>query len=263
MNTSAQISKYEFFNIIRNRWIIFYSLLLLIFTDLLFRFGGDNPKVFISLMNVILILIPLLSTMFGIISFYNSREFIELLLAQPIDRKELYLGIYSGIIIPLSLSFVLGISVPFMIHAEWNSDKFWSFLVLLITGIGLTLIFVAISYLIAVKNEEKVKGFGIALLLWFFFTFIFDGLLLLILFLFDEYPLEKFSIILTLFNPIDLARILLLLRLDIAALMGYTGAVFHKFFGSFMGFAISGSTLLLWISIPIFWGIKSFIKKDF
>lgn len=263
MNTSIQIGRYEFFNIIRNRWIIFYSILLLIFTDLLFRFGGDNPKVFISLMNVILILIPLLSIMFGIISFYNSREFIELLLAQPIDRKKLYIGIYAGIVIPLSLSFAIGISIPFLIHVNWNADKFWSFLVLLISGISLTFIFVAISYLVAVKNEEKVRGFGIALLLWFFFTLIFDGVLLFILFLFNDYPIEKFSIILTLFNPIDLARILLLMRLDIAALMGYTGAVFQKFFGSITGFIISGSTLLLWISIPIFWGLQSFTKKDF
>lgn len=263
MNTIIQIGKYEFFNIIRNRWIIIYTILLVIFTDLLFRFGGDNPKVFVSLMNVVLILIPLLSCMFGVISYYNSREFIELLLSQPLDRKLLYLGIYLGIAIPLSLGFIVGVGLPFFIHADWNYEKFWSFLVLLTSGIFLTLIFVAISYMIAVKYEEKVKGFGMVLLLWFFFTLIFDGLFLLLLILFAEYPLEKFSIIFTLFNPIDLARVLLLLRLDIAALMGYTGAVFHKFFGSAMGITVSSGALLLWISIPFMLGLRKFTKKDF
>jgi hypothetical protein len=42
-------------------------------------------------------------------------------------------------------------------------------------------------------------------------------------------------IILSALNPIDLGRILFLMKFDIAALMGYTGAVFQRFFGSGLG----------------------------
>ncbi len=34
-------------------------------------------------------------------------------------------------------------------------------------------------------------------------------------------------------NPIDLSRILILLQLDVSAMMGYTGAVFKDFFGTY------------------------------
>jgi len=81
--------------------------------------------------------------------------------------------------------------------------------------------------------------------------------------MFDEYPLDKFSLIATMFNPIDLSRILILLKLDISALLGYTGAVFRKFFGTNLGMVLSMSILVLWVLIPV---IRMNIKlknKDF
>ncbi len=65
-------------------------------------------------------------------------------------------------------------------------------------------------------NENKIKGFGYAILMWLFFAVIYDGLFLISLVVFNEYPLEKFSLIATMSNPIDLSRILILLKLDIA-----------------------------------------------
>ena len=58
-------------------------------------------------------------------------------------------------------------------------------------------------------------------------------------------------------------RILLLLQLDTAALMGYTGAVFERFFGSAVGIAIAGSALVLWTLIPVGLGLRRFRTKDF
>ncbi len=263
MRSTIKIIKYQCYDILRNRWIIIYSLLLLILTDFLFRFGGDSPKVFISLMNAVLLLVPLLSGLFGIIFLYNSREFIELLLTQPLDRKQLYLGIYTGLTLPLMAGYLLGITLPFLLHAEWTVDKWGSLGILLVTGITLIGIFVAIAFTIAVIWEDRVKGFGINILLWLFFSVLFDGFVLLFLILLADYPLEKASILLTLLNPIDLARVLLLLRLEIAALMGYTGAIFQKFFGSALGALISGTALFFWWAIPFGWGIYRFSRKDF
>jgi Cu-processing system permease protein len=40
-------------------------------------------------------------------NFYHSREFIELLLAQPIPRRIIFLGMFLGISLSLSLSLLL------------------------------------------------------------------------------------------------------------------------------------------------------------
>jgi len=81
--------------------------------------------------------------------------------------------------------------------------------------------------------------------------------------MFDDYPLDKFSLIATMFNPIDLSRILILLKLDISALLGYTGAVFKQFFGTNMGLFTSLGVLILWVLFPV-WRINVKLrKKDF
>jgi len=55
----------------------------------------------------------------------------------------------------------------------------------------------------------------------------------------------------------------IMLGLDIAALMGYTGAVFMKFFGSLKGIPVSILSMLLWILIPSFFMVRIAKKKDF
>jgi Cu-processing system permease protein len=64
-------------------------------------------------------------------------------------------------------------------------------------------------------------------------------------------------------NPIDLSRVLILLKLDISALLGYTGAVFQKFFGTSLGLIISSGMLLLWVLIPIGIIYRMVKRKDF
>ena len=99
-------------------------------------------------------------------------------------------------------------------------------------------------------------------MLWLYFALLFDGLVLFILFQFSDYPLEKVVVFISALNPIDLGRILILLRLDVSALMGYTGAVFKDFFGTSLGMAVAFITLLLWCIIPVGWSVIKFKKKD-
>jgi Cu-processing system permease protein len=65
---------------------------------------------------------------------------------------------------------------------------------------------------------------------WLYFALIFDGLVLFLLFQFQDYPIENAMVGITAFSPIDLARIQILLHLDVSAMMGYTGAIFKDFF---------------------------------
>jgi len=64
-------------------------------------------------------------------------------------------------------------------------------------------------------------------------------------------------------NPIDLARILILLKLDVSALMGFTGAVFRKFLGTGLGMSIAFGVLLLWVVLPVLSIRRVAGKKDF
>jgi len=263
LKVTAKIIKYELHDVFRSKWVILYTLFFLATSDILFRFGGNSSSVVLSLMNIVLIFIPLVSIIFGTIYVYHSREFLELLLSQPLNRGNLYNGMYIGIALPLSAGFAAGVIIPSMYHGVAATTDQIMFLTLILSGLFLTFIFTALAFLIATSCEDRVRGLGVSILLWLFFALLYDGIILLGTFLFKAYPLEKPLIAITLLNPIDLARILLLLKLDISALMGYTGAVFQKFFGSQVGIIVSTLTLIFWILMPFLIGLKKFLKKDF
>lgn len=258
-----KIFQYTLFDLIRSRWSLFYLGFFLLLTIVLLSFSGDVSKVIISLMNVVLILCPLIATMFGVMYAYNSREFTELLLAQPIRRTSIFGGQYLGLGVSQSLSLLIGIGGPFLFYGLFTSGEIWNFSILLINGVLLTFIFSGLAFLIALHNENRIRGFGLAILSWLFFAVIYDGILLLTLVMFREYPIESLALGLSLFNPIDLSRILILLKLDISALMGYTGAVFQRFLGSGLGMSLALGMLLLWIGLPAL-GIRWVaLRKDF
>lgn len=258
------ILKYQWKDLVRGKWIIGYGLIYLLLTDALIRFGGMGPKVLLSVSNVMLLFIPLVSMIYGALFLYQSREFTELLLAQPIRRKTLFWGLYGGLAVPLSLAFILGTGLPILyngFYAGWDPAS-----LLLIQGLGLllTLLFTALGFILGLRYfDDKVKGLGFALVGWLFLAVLYDGLVLLFVFVMGDYPIEKSILALSLLNPIDLARIVVLLKFEISALMGYTGAVFSRFFGTMLGIGVAGCMLLLWTGLPLWRGLKLFGNKDF
>ncbi|MBW7914953.1 MAG: ABC transporter permease, partial [Taibaiella sp.] len=95
-----------------------------------------------------------------------------------------------------------------------------------------------------------------------FFTMLFDGLLMVFIYSFSEYPIDEAVVGILSFNPIDLARVLMLLKLDVAVLMGYSGALFKKFLGSSAGSIYSFSWLLFWVFLPLLLSVRIFKRKD-
>lgn len=258
-----KILKYSFFDLIRSRWSYVYLLFYLLLGIVLLFLNASLSKAILTLMNVIILLVPLIGTIFGVMYYYSSKEFTELLLALPIKRSSIFLGQFLGVAISLSLSLIIGLGIPFAIYGLFQSNEIWEFGQLLILGTFLTFIFTGISYNIALLNENRIKGFGYAILVWLFMAVIYDGLFLISLIIFEEYPLDKLSLIASIFNPIDLSRIMMLLKLDISALLGYTGAVFKQFFGSNLGSMLAFGILTLWAIFPMFFLRWKASRKDF
>lgn len=258
-----KILKYSSYDLLRSRWAYLYFAFFFIFSTGLLYLSGEVSKVVISLMNIILILCPLISTMFGIMYYYSSREFTQLLLAQPIRRRAIFWGQYLGLALALSISFLLGLGIPFLIYGVAFNPEIWNFLMLLTNGVVLTFIFSGLSFWIGLKHDNKIRGFGLAIITWLFFAVIYDGLFLLFLVVFREYPLEHFSLVASLLNPVDLSRITILMKLDISALMGYTGAVFQQFLGTTSGMLIAASSLVVWLVVPLLGIRRSALRKDF
>lgn len=258
MKTTLKIFKYVLYDVLRSKMIIVYTLLLFLISFGIIYTGKDVSKAVISLLNIVLLVVPLVSIIFGTIHFYNSREFMEMLLAMPVKRKNIFWAEYAGLSLALAAGFAIGTGLPLLIYGG-AAGTFY----LLLSGVFLTFIFTSLAFLASVKNNDKARGIGLSLIIWFYMSVIFDALVLLLYFVFSSYPLEKATIIVSALNPVDLARLLILLQLDVSALMGYTGATLQKFFGSGFGIFFSLIFLFLWTALPTLFALRIFNRKNF
>jgi len=252
-----KIQRFIFADILKNRIVLIYTLLLAVLAWSIFSLEDDSNKGILTLLNIVLLTTPLVSIIFTAIYMYNSAEFIELLLSQPIRRRKIWTGLFLGLFFSLALSFFMGAGIPILLFAETKIA-----LILLIMGIMITAVFVALGFLCTILARDKARGIGISILLWLFFSLLFDGLVLFVLFQFGDYPIEKAMVAVTAFNPIDLARIFIILQLDVSAMLGYTGAIFKDFFGTGIGTAVGFLLLSLWALIPYLISLRLFTRKD-
>lgn len=252
-----RITKFVVLDILKNRTVIAYTLLLAVLSWGAFGLEDNSTKGTLTILNIILLTVPLVSIIFSTIYLYNSSEFIELLLSQPVQRKKIWFSLFAGLGLSLVPAFIAGAGIPILIHAPGATG-----FIMLAMGCILTMVFTSLACLSAIMARDKAKGIGISIMLWLFFALLFDGLLLFFLFQFADYPIEKPMIAFTSLNPIDLSRVLVLLHLDVSAMMGYTGAIFKDFFGTGPGLLIAFVLLLLWIIVPYLVSQRRFRKKD-
>jgi len=252
-----KLSKYVLYDILRSKVVIAYTIFLFIISMSLFRMEENSGKAMLSLLNIVLIVVPLISMIFSTIHYYNSYEFIELMLSQPMSRTKILLSEYGGVAISLVTAFFIGVGIPVLVFSPDATG-----LAMIFTGMMLSLVFTSIAFWASVKAKDKARGIGFALLLWFYFSLIYDGLILLVLFAFGDYPLEKLTLFLSALNPIDLGRIFIMLKMDVSALMGYTGALYQDFFGSFSGMLFTVGIMVLWAVLPLLLAIRNFKRKD-
>ena len=130
-----KLSKYVLYDILRSKIILAYTLFLFVVSISMFQMEENSSKAMLSLLNIVLIVLPLVSLVFTTIHYYNSYEFIELMSSQPMSRTRILLSEFAGVVISLLSAFLIGVGVPVLLYAA-NDTGF----ALLFTGVSLTLI---------------------------------------------------------------------------------------------------------------------------
>ncbi len=251
------IIKFILVDIFKNKIILAYTAILTLFAWSVFGLEDSGNKGMLTLLNVILLVVPLVSVLFSTIYIYNSSEFIELLLSQPVQRKKIWKSLFGGLAGSLILAYLIAVALPLLLFTDT-----YQALMMISLGALVSVIFTALAFLAAILARDKAKGIGISIMLWLYFALLFDGLVLFLLFQFSDYPIEKPMVFLSASSPLDLARILMLLRLDSSAMMGYTGAIFKQSFGTTFGLIFAFFLLILWAVIPFLISLRIFKKKD-
>lgn len=170
----------------RNRWFV---LTALIFSGLslglsLFSFAGIGSfgisgfgRTAASLLNLVLLVVPLMGLLLGATSLANERECgtLNTLLAQPISSSELFIGKFFGMAGALMATLFLGFGLSgLVIGIRGGAEHVGAYLVLFGYTIFLGLIFLGIGFLVSVFSARSAGALGIAIFLWFLFMFASD-----------------------------------------------------------------------------------------
>lgn len=253
-----KLLKYSLYDIVKSRFALLYTLFMVLVAISIYQVSEDMSKVSLSLLNIMLMIVPLISAIFATTHFFNNLEFTELMLAQPVKRRDVFLSQILAVMFVLSMAILIGFGAPMLL---WGADI--TVLTLLGIGISLSIIFAGLAFLASVLTRDKAKAIGISLSFWIYFSLIYDGFVLYLIYSLADYPLEKTTLSLVFLNPVDLGRVIMLMQLDISALMGYTGAFFQQFFGSAKGILLSSSMMFIWMLWPLGVAMRVFKKKDF
>ncbi len=256
------IVKAEVYASLRNHWFVSYGLSFAAFFSLVtLQSSGQNIQSIVSLLNIMLLLIPLFSMLFGSLSFSESVSFFELMLVHGVTRRQIIRGKYIGLVTSLSVSFLLGATIGLSAFLESTND-FSFIIILLLLGLMLNCIFLGLSLVIAINIPKKEVMLTIILLIWFYVYIIYDLWIMWFAVFFQSYPLELPILIMIFLNPLDLVRLVILLNLNLASSMSISVGLVQQILGGTMGTLLAVAILLTYI-IGIFkiteW---SFIKKD-
>lgn len=257
MRHTVVVARLALLQMARSRPLLAYVLALGAIVAALALFGGDPAKVSLTLASLLLLIVPLITLVLIALQQYNNREFVEMLLAQPISRRAVYWGQWTG----MTLALVGGCTLPLVAgYFVWGN---YDVALLTIAGVVLTLCFSALAYRLAIGQPDKARGIGLALMVWLYCAVLYDAILVVAMAILEDYPIEKALLVLLALNPIDAIRVALLLHSDASALMGITGAALRGFFGSERSLVVIALVVTGWIGYPLLRGERIFRRRDF
>lgn len=140
-------------DMLKSRIIIAYALFLLMVSLVLFSLDDNPGKSLLSILNIAIIVVPLVCMIFSTIHYYNSYEFLELLLAQPMSRSAILWCEFAALCAALTLAILTGLGIPSLLYFK-GSESLW-----MIASISLlSLSCAAIALLISVRTRDKARG---------------------------------------------------------------------------------------------------------
>ncbi|MCM2278139.1 MAG: ABC transporter permease [Oligoflexia bacterium] len=253
-----KLIRYEAISVLRARWLGLYGVFFAAFTFALLRFGNDPARAAASLSSLVLLVVPMISILYASITWYAAEPFTALLLTQPMSRSAVWLARWASLSLALGGTYLAGTLAALAFEGALYSGT----LLLLAVGVLLCLSFVAIGMAVSVCFADRMKGIGAAFALWMYFALVHDALVFAAIHAFQDYPIETPALVLMAINPIDLARVGLLLGLDLSAMLGYTGRILMKFLSGGAGPAITLGGLVVWTTFPFWLGLRRFEKRD-
>jgi len=269
------VARQELVLAVRSRWtqifaIVFAGLALAVAASGYVLSGGhgvqDFARTAASLVQLVLLLVPLTSLLIGVLSLAPDRGAAELLFSQPIARRTILLGKLLGLFEALVAAQALGFGAAgVVIFSQSGDDGLGGFLLVFASSAVLTAVFLGIAALLGATaiGRRRTRALALALVAWFVAVVLFDVAALGLASLLPSGPASRVLIVAVLVNPVDAVRTASLLGIEGAAAFGAASLAFLRFTKGPWGAAtLLGLSLLLWMTVPALAAIARLRKTD-
>src|SRR5262245_7997610 len=266
------VAREEYRRALETRWLFAFTALFALLVLGLSYFGLAQSRevgfqgfarVTLSLMNLVLIIVPLTGLMLGVTSIAGGGESLALLLAQPVGRGEVLAGKFLGLAGALAAAQALGFGGGGMVVAlNGGIDQVPGFLVLTGLSVVLSWITLAAAIGIAALWPDRLRAMSAALLLWLLMVIAYDLVVLGATALLSGLPLQSVLFPALIANPVDLVRVLTTLAVGSGALFGPTAAVLMRRFGTAGGVSLGLAVLLVEGTVPMVLAARMFRRRD-
>lgn len=267
------IAREEYRRALETRWLFVFSILFVALVLGLSYFGLTQSRevgfqgfarVTLSLMNLVLLVVPLTGLLLGVASLAGGGDHLPLLLAQPVSRGEVLAGKFVGLGLALAVAQALGFGGGGAVIAlNAGGDQWPGFAALTALAMVLGWLHVGAALCIAAVWPDRLKAMAAALALWLLLVVAYDLGVLGATSMLRGLPLQTVLFPALLLNPVDLARVMVTLAVGSGALFGPTSAVLIKTFGTGWGLVVGLTVLVLETAVPLAIALAVFRRRDY
>lgn len=274
MSVILLCARHELLLAIRSRWlqlfaVVFAVLALLVASAGYVLSGGyglqDFARTAASLVQLVLLLVPLTALCFGALALTMERGAAELLFAQPVSRAKILIGQYLGLLTALTAAQAIGFGLAgLVLNSQAGPDGATSFLVVVAISFALTAVFLSIAAMLSpAQSGRRTRVLALALVIWFVAVVLYDVAVLGIASLLRSGPASRLVMTAALVNPVDAARTLALMGVEGTAAFGAASLALLRFTGgAAMATLLGAMSLAVWAAAPLAVAARRLSRAD-
>ena len=274
MSAVLLCARQELLLAVRSRWlqifaVVFAALALVVSSAGYIMSGGyglqDFARTAASLVQLVLLVVPLAALSFGALALTPERGSAEMLFAQPVSRTRILVGRYLGLFAALGAAQAIGFGLAgLVIRDQAGIEGAFEFLAVVAVSLVLTAVFLSIAAMLAqARAARRARVLAIALVVWFLTVVLYDVAVLGIASLLRSGTASRLLIVAALVNQADAARVAALMAVEGTASFGAASLALLRFTGGAVNAALLASaSLLAWTLLPLLVAARRLVRAD-
>lgn len=226
----------------------------------------DFARTAVSLVQLVLLLVPLTALVIGVLSLAPERGAAELVFSQPVSRATILLGKLLGLFQALGAAQAVGFGAAgLVVYARSGPDGLGGFLLLVLASLVTTAVFLGLAALLSAgcAARKRTRALALALVVWFAAAVFLDLIALGAASLLPSGPASRVLMVSAIANPLAAVRTGALLAIEGTGAFGAASLALFRFTGGPWGLgAVLSLSLAFWLAVPPLLALRRLRRAD-